>query len=115
MIRDAIHRSFFAGLLIPIILKLLQEKDRLYGYQMREVVLNLTGGGLNIREGSLYPALHKLERQGLVVHEYEAVNSRMRKYYRLTAEGERAASTRVEEARHLLHNLGLVLDTEVVE
>lgn len=72
---------------------------RRYGYELLSVVVDLTGGVPEIKEGTLYPLLHRLEDAGLVEASWEA-NDRdpaspdaprtpPRKYYRLSAAGER--------------------------
>jgi len=97
-----------SGSLAPIVLKLLQDHDRMYGYQITQEVLEMTDGELLIKEGSLYPTLHKLEAQGLLIHEYIEVSNRMRKYYRLTPKGEEEAVSSLEEVQRFLHHLGNV-------
>ena len=103
------NKSLMAGSLGPIILKLLRENGRMYGYQITQEVLELTEGELIIKEGSLYPTLHRLEAQGLLTHEYVEVSNRMRKYYRLTPEGETEAVSSLEEIHRFLHHLGVIL------
>src|SRR6478735_1166042 len=64
----------------------------LHGYGVLLRLEELTGGQLQIQQGSLYPALYRLERKGLIASEWgESENRRKAKYYSLTAAG-RAAS-----------------------
>ena len=71
-----------------------------YGLELIERVKERTGGKVALHQGSVYPALRKLEREGLVEsYEGESVADRMgrpRIYYRLTAEGVRAAAEQRE-------------------
>jgi PadR family transcriptional regulator PadR len=68
-----------------------------YGYQITQEVLGRSGGYFQLTEGSLYPALHRLERQRLVTSYWEEVDGRRRKYYRLTPAGRKALAAKREE------------------
>jgi len=62
----------------------------LHGYGILLRLQQLTGGRLQIQQGSLYPALYRLERKGLITSEWgESDNRRKAKFYRLTALGRR--------------------------
>ena len=62
----------------------------MHGYGVVRALQRLTDDVLQIEEGSLYPALHRLERQGWLASEWGlSENNRRAKYYRLTAEGRR--------------------------
>src|SRR5215470_2575616 len=62
----------------------------LHGYGVLLRLQQLTGGQLQIQQGSLYPALYRLEHQGLIVSEWgESDNKRKAKFYTLTAAGRR--------------------------
>jgi len=59
-----------------------------YGYQICKAVNARTDGYFDLREGSLYPALHRLEREGLLASHWENTEAgRRRKYYRITDTG----------------------------
>ena len=64
----------------------------MFGYEITQKVKALTKGELNITEGALYPALHKLEADGLLDVEVAKVDNRLRKYYKLTESGTKAVS-----------------------
>lgn len=85
------------GSLQTVILRLLEDAERLYGYEITQRVKALTEGKINLTEGALYPALHKLEADGLLSCETEYIGKRPRKYYRLTAKGGETAKTKVSE------------------
>src|SRR5262245_45017841 len=70
-----------------------------YGYEIAQTVGGRSQGYLELKEGSLYPALHRLERQKLLSSFWREIDSRRRKYYRLTAAGEKALATRKQEWR----------------
>ena len=85
------------GTLTTIILTLLKEDGRMYGYDMTKAVKDRTDGKILLKEGSLYPALHKLRAEGLVKTEEELIGKRVRIYYRLTAKGIKQTTTQVDE------------------
>ncbi|MDX2063279.1 MAG: helix-turn-helix transcriptional regulator [Bacteroidia bacterium] len=85
------------GTLSTLILKLLDDNGRLYGYEITQRVKDLTQSRIQLTEGALYPALHKLEAEGLLATETEYIGKRVRKYYRLTDLGKQAASDKVAE------------------
>lgn len=61
-----------------------------HGHGIGQAIQNRSGDLLKIEAGSLYPALHRLERQGLVVSEWKvSENNQRAKYYRLTAAGRK--------------------------
>lgn len=70
-----------------------------HGYELSQRLAARSGGELAVPEGSLYPALHRLERRGLVQSEWSAGDGRKRRVYRLTRSGGRAAAASKEEWR----------------
>ena len=63
---------------------------KLHGYGVLLRIEQISGGALQIQQGALYPALYRLEHQGLVEGEWgTSENNRRAKYYRLTAAGRR--------------------------
>ena len=80
-------KEIVKGTLKPIILKLLKENDRMYGYEITQSVKELTDDKIKITEGALYPLLHKLESEGAVTTELVSIGKRVRKYYKLTDQG----------------------------
>jgi DNA-binding PadR family transcriptional regulator len=76
------------GTLKTIILNLLSENGKMYGYEITQAVKDLTKGEIQITEGSLYPALHGLVAEGLLITESVNIGKRVRKYYKLTKEGK---------------------------
>ena len=90
-------KELLKGTLKTIVLKLLTEQDKMYGYEITQHVKSATSGKLVLTEGALYPTLHKLEAEGLVETEKVQYGGRTRKYYRLTASGTKAAISKVSE------------------
>ena len=68
------NSQLYKGSLNTIIMKLLEENGKMYGYEITQKVKAITQGELNITEGALYPALHKLEAEGLLDVEIEKVD-----------------------------------------
>ncbi|MES2702991.1 MAG: helix-turn-helix transcriptional regulator [Bacteroidota bacterium] len=96
------------GTLGTIILRMLEEKGRMYGYEITQLVKELSGEKILVKEGSLYPALHKLEADGLVEVEEVYIGKRVRKYYTLTKPGKKATKASVDELMNFMqtiHNL----------
>lgn len=99
------NQKLYKGSLQTIILKLLEEQDKMYGYEITQKVKELTKGELKITEGALYPALHKLEAEGLLNVEVEKVDNRLRKYYKLTEEGTKETVSRLSEMQEFLNTM----------
>jgi PadR family transcriptional regulator, regulatory protein PadR len=68
-----------------------------YGYEIAQTVLGRSHGYFEITEGSLYPALHRLERQKLLASHWKEADGRERKYYTLTATGRTALAAKKKE------------------
>lgn len=104
-------KEIIKGTLKPIILKLLQEEKRMYGYEITQKVKTLTANKIQITEGALYPLLHKLEAEGSVTTETEKIGKRMRKYYKLTPDGKARATELVEEFIDFMETMKSILGT----
>jgi PadR family transcriptional regulator PadR len=98
------------GTLQTIILKLLEDNKHMYGYEITQKVKEVTAGEIMLTEGALYPALHKLEADGLLETYTEIVDSRVRKYYRLTEQGGKEVSSKLSEAQVFIDQLQLLLN-----
>lgn len=99
------NSKLYKGSLSTIILKLLGNGDKMYGYEITQKVKIITQGELSITEGALYPALHKLESDGLLTVEVMKVDNRLRKYYKLTIEGEKESLCRMEELQRYIETM----------
>jgi len=85
------------GSMATLILTVLRD-GALHGYQLAREIERRSGGYFECKEGTLYPALHKLEREGLLHGEWEpAGESRRRRSYAITPAGERFLSASVAE------------------
>lgn len=106
----AINNELFKGTLQTIILNLLAENERMYGYEITQKVKLITDGELVLKEGALYPALHKLEAEGFLETSTEIVENRVRKYYALSQDGEKEVVSKLQEAKDFIAQLQLLLN-----
>jgi len=105
--------GLYKGCLEPIILKLLDDNGRMYGYEITQKVKGATAGELVITEGALYPLLHKLESEGVLEVEVENIGNRVRKYYSLTKTGKKAKSKALTELENFSNTLQLLLNPKL--
>jgi DNA-binding PadR family transcriptional regulator len=69
----------------------------MHGYAIADALRTRSGGAFDLPEGTLYPALHRLERAGLMASRWSEVNGRRRRVYQLTSKGRRAVMRRQGE------------------
>lgn len=100
------------GTLKTIVLRLLKEEGKMYGYEMTQKVKDLTAGKIVITEGALYPTLHALEAEGIVTTETMHIGKRVRKYYKLTSSGRTAAQSKLSEMADFLNTMRILFDSE---
>jgi PadR family transcriptional regulator, regulatory protein PadR len=98
------------GTLKTIVLKLLVDNKRMYGYEITQRVREMTQEKIQITEGALYPTLHALEADGLVTTETEYIGKRVRKYYTLSLAGKTRAKEKVNELASFVQTMTLLLD-----
>ena len=104
------NSKLYKGSLITIILKLLNESDKMYGYEITQKVKEITKGELKITEGALYPALHKLEADGLLDVEVKKVDNRLRKYYKLTEKGNTETVNKLNELQEYIKTMQILVN-----
>ena len=97
------------GTLQTIVLKVLKDHGKMYGYEITRRVKALSEGRILLTEGALYPTLHKLEAEGLLKTETVSIGKRIRKYYTLTAGGKSVAKDRVTDFLQFVGTMGRVL------
>ncbi|MBA4054281.1 MAG: PadR family transcriptional regulator [Marivirga sp.] len=100
------------GTLQTIVLKVLKDHGKMYGYEITQRVKELSDGHILLTEGALYPALHKLEADGLLKTEVINIGRRIRKYYVLTSPGKIQAKERVAEFVDFIQTMGSVLQVK---
>jgi transcriptional regulator len=88
----------------------------LHGYGVLLRIQQISKGTLEIQQGSLYPALYRLERDGWIASEWgESENKRKAKYYRLTATGKRRLETEAEKWNRMADVIAGILRTRSEE
>src|ERR1700712_967003 len=98
------------GTLQTIILKLLENNSQMYGYEITQKVKEITAGEIMLTEGALYPALHKLEADGFLETFTQVVDNRVRKYYRLTEQGGKEVTSKLDEDKAFIEQLQSLLN-----
>ena len=84
------------GSLNLVILKLLKENEKMYGYEICQKVKEISSERIVITESALYPALHKLEAEGILECTYQEAEGRVRKYYSITPKGNNFAEESIK-------------------
>lgn len=98
------------GTLQTIILKILADHGKMYGYEIAQTVKDLSERSIILTEGALYPTLKKMEIEGLVNSEQVFVGKRIRKYYTLTNAGKQLATEKVRDFTLFIKTMAFVLN-----
>jgi DNA-binding PadR family transcriptional regulator len=107
-----IPTDLIKGSLKTIVLKVLEENGRMYGYDITRKVEELTKGKIKLTYGALYPVLHKLESEGVLVTESENFNNRIRIYYSLTKNGHSLVAEKVKEMKEFIESLESIINLQ---
>ena len=105
-------KELLKGTLSAIILNMLAERGRMYGYEIFLQAKEQSDGKILLKDGSLYPALQKMSKEGLVEYEIEYVGKRIRKYYKITAEGKKKKVMYLEELKDFMNTLNKLLSPQ---
>lgn len=98
------------GTLDLLILKTLAVAPQ-HGWAISERIQQTSSQALQVQQGSLYPALHRLERRGLISAEWGTTdNNRRAKYYELTRTGRKRLEAETDSWRRLVLAVGQILD-----
>ena len=101
------------GTLKTIVLKLLSDNKKMYGYEITQRVKELTADRIQISEGALYPTLHALEVEGLLTTETEYIGKRVRKYYSLSPSGKTRTKEKISELTEFMETMKFLLDLKL--
>lgn len=101
------------GTLTAIILKLLSDNKKMYGYEITTQVKTITGDRIKLTEGSLYPTLHRLEAEGILKTEVQYIGKRMRKFYFIPKESKTAAQAKIRELQGFIETLNMIFNTKI--
>ncbi|MCW2278715.1 PadR family transcriptional regulator [Heliophilum fasciatum] len=108
-----INKELLKGSTVILVLSLL-ECESLYGYQMIKKIENKSNGVFQFKEGTLYPILHSLEAEGMIVsYWWGNEGTRQRKYYRITDKGKRLLIEKLQEWETFRSTVDRVLTGEV--
>lgn len=92
-----VNKELLKGSVATLALTILNRKSA-YGYELIKEIERTSGGALSLKEGTLYPILHSLEKEGAIESYWvEKADTRKRKYYRLTKEGKVLLKERTRE------------------
>lgn len=80
-----------------------------HGYVISERLRDRSGGLFELSEGTIYPALHRLERGGVLASRWSVVAGRRRRVYRVTARGERALAEQSQDWRAFVRGVDAVV------
>jgi PadR family transcriptional regulator len=106
---DNANKELVGASTAVLILGVLRREGASYGYDIVRRVNERSAGAFTWQEGTIYPVLHKLERQGLIRGRWQqSTQGRRRKYYALTAAGRTALNTGTRQWQ-LFHSIILQL------
>ena len=104
--------ELFQGTLDLLILRVLAASDAMHGWGIAQRIQQVSQDVLRVNQGSLYPALHRLEEEGWIAAEWGASeNNRKAKFYRLTRAGQRQLEAETENWKRLAEAVGRILQT----
>ena len=106
-----IDREVLKGSISLLLLNLLS-RGEMYGYEILQEASRRSANAFEFKEGTLYPALHQLEKKGQIKSEWRtAENGRERKYYSLTPKGRKAAAEYQQQWQHLTSAIAAILES----
>lgn len=105
-----VSRELKRGTIELVLLTLLTDRER-YGYEIVSTIEEWSGGRLEVRDGTLYPVLYRLEEAGFIEPRWETPERGVpRKYYRITDVGREELGRLTAEWREFAAGLNAILD-----
>ena len=102
-------RELLKGSTDTLLLSLISQQP-MYGYQIIKELEGRSQGYFKFKEGTLYPALHRMEREGLVNAQWQRlVSGQERRYYQITATGRQALEAKLTEWRGFAAAVNLIM------
>ena len=99
------------GTLAMLVLKTLATRGSIHGYAITQHIQEASAELLRVEEGSLYPALHRLESQGLIQSTWGVSdNNRRARFYQLTPRGRKQVTVRISDWRRMVEAINRVID-----
>jgi len=106
------RRELIKGSIDSLLLCLISQQP-MYGYQIIKEIERKSRGYFKFKEGTLYPALHRLERAGLILGKWQSLpNGRQRRYYYITDKGNRVLVAKMDQWRDFLAAMNLIIQPE---
>jgi PadR family transcriptional regulator, regulatory protein PadR len=107
-----LENEILQGSLDLLVLKRLSSGP-MHGWGIAQDIQLLSRDALKVGQGSLYPALHRLEKQRLITSGWDTTdNNRRAKFYRLTAAGRKALAQEIEDWRRFTDAVELILSAQ---
>lgn len=103
-------KELLRGTLNTLVLQVLRTHGRMYGYEIAQKVKETSAERILLKEGSLYPILHKLEADGHVTVQDEHVGRRLRRYYLLTDTGKTESVAQATELKEFFNTVQRFID-----
>jgi PadR family transcriptional regulator, regulatory protein PadR len=106
------RRDLFKNSSSSLLLCLLEQQS-MYGYQVVKELEARSQGYFKFKEGTLYPALHRLEKSGLITGKWQMLpNGRQRRYYNITTKGQAKLALEKTQWQDFLTAVSLILQPE---
>ena len=106
-------RELLRGNTDSLLLYLISESDRIHGYRLIKEIQRRSDGFFKFREGTVYPALHKLESDGLIRGQWQVQpNGQQRRYYSITGKGKQVLLKRISMWLKFSNAMNLILSPQ---
>lgn len=93
---EKFRRDLLRGSLDLMVLSVLKNESK-YGYLIQKEIRDASGGRVDLKAGTMYPLLHRLESEKLIRSHWDETTGRKRKWYQLTAAGQRRLESHAED------------------
>ena len=103
------NKKFLNGTLNTIVLAMLKENGRMYGYEICQKTKEATNNQISLTEGAIYPTLHRLEKEDLIFSTKEKVNGRTRKYYSVNESSISEVNSQIDLLSQFVGHLRMLL------
>lgn len=107
------NKKFLNGTLNTILLALFKEHGKMYGYEICQLTKEKTNNTILLTEGAIYPALHRLEKDGFLISSKEKTNGRTRKYYSLNSNSMREINSQIDLLSQFTGHLRALLNLTI--
>ncbi len=108
----ALDKELLKGCTKTLVLEFLS-KAPMHGYELSSQIKAASGGEIEVTEGTIYPLLHSLEKDGAIVAKWDSsAGKRKRKIYRITAEGRKQVKARKQDWQKFVSVMGAMIPTK---